>query len=216
MLFYLGVTMNRNIMLFALIAFGVIFFGKSEAIPIPVSDDHLPNYKISLNKTKTLIHIDGPIKSNLVSEVRIMLKKYPTIKTILLDSRGGNARVGKQLSNLIFQFKLKTISAKGCYSACTDAFIAGTKRYLVKGAKLGFHQAGSMIPKFVSAKERKFIEKGRLGIEEHTKNLYRQQGVPESFVSQMHKAPYYDIWFPTTDELIKSKVIHGLIDKKTM
>ena len=64
---------------------------------------------------------------------------WKKIWTIRLTSRGGDEEAAHKIANLILKHKLDTQVSGMCASACTDIFIAGKKRRLMKDAQLLFH-----------------------------------------------------------------------------
>ena len=64
---------------------------------------------------------------------------WKKIWTIRLTSKGGNEEAAYKIANLIIKHKLDTQVAGMCASACTEIFIAGKKRRLMRQAKLSFH-----------------------------------------------------------------------------
>lgn len=64
---------------------------------------------------------------------------WKKVWTIRLTSKGGNEEAAYKIANLILKYKLDTQVSGMCASACTDIFIAGKKRRLMKDAQLSFH-----------------------------------------------------------------------------
>lgn len=102
--------------------------------------DEYGNYTLKLEKNNTLIHLQGGLCFGVSKDVTKLLKKYPEVEGIILDSYGGRIYEGRELAKIISTYGLDTYSLKGCYSAATTAFIAGKNRFLGIGANLAFHQ----------------------------------------------------------------------------
>jgi hypothetical protein len=64
---------------------------------------------------------------------------WKKIWTIRLTSKGGNEEAAYKIADFILKHKLDTQAAGMCASACTDIFLAGKKRRLMRQAKLFFH-----------------------------------------------------------------------------
>jgi ATP-dependent protease ClpP protease subunit len=87
--------------------------------------------------------LEGPITAESAGVVSRLLKAKPSIRSIYLDSPGGDLLSGMQIGSLIFQAQLRTAVNYGsqCQSACALAFIAGRQRLmLAEDAKFGFHR----------------------------------------------------------------------------
>jgi hypothetical protein len=75
--------------------------------------------------------------------VERLLQSHPRIRTIFLDSPGGDLFAGMRIGHLIAAGHLKTVvnSAAQCQSACALAFLAGKHRLLLgKESDFGFHR----------------------------------------------------------------------------
>ncbi len=163
------------------------------------------SYTIKLEKNDTLIHLQGGLGFGVSDEVAKLLKKYPEVKGIILDSIGGRIYEGRKLAKLISAYGLDTYSLKGCYSAATIAFIAGEKRFLGMEANLAFHQYKmdyEGLDAFANTEE------------EQAKDLllFRQQGVKSEFIERLFETSHDDLWYPTVDEMLDAGVIHGIVN----
>ncbi len=70
-----------------------------------------------------------------------VLLEYPEIKTIQLNSGGGDLEIAYAMTDYIIDFELDTHVVGTCESACTLLFIAGANRSVERGSWLGFHQS---------------------------------------------------------------------------
>ena len=70
-----------------------------------------------------------------------ILKSEPGLKTVNLNSSGGEISAALEIADLIIDFELDTNVDGTCDSACTTIFLAGNKRTVERGSKLGFHQS---------------------------------------------------------------------------
>jgi len=73
-----------------------------------------PLYSLDLIKQETLIHLRGPLQIGITSQVEEMIKRYPEIGGIILDSEGGQIYEGRGLARLIMENKLETYSLDKC------------------------------------------------------------------------------------------------------
>ena len=167
--------------------------------------DPFANYTLQLVKDDTIIHLTGGLGFGISDDVAALLMKNRHITAIILDSAGGRLYEGRQLAKLIRVNRLNTYSSKGCYSACTTAFIAGERRFLTIESNLAFHQGrhtyGGNEEYFVSQEKEQEIDL----------QIFRNQGVSEDFLDTMYSASSDDMWYPTTDELIEANVVHQII-----
>lgn len=176
---------------------------------IGFAKDKHAGYRISLVNDNTLIHLKGRLGFGISKEVIKTLSDNPDIKGIILDSIGGWIYEGRELSKIILINNLDTYTVKGCHSACVTAFISGNKRFLAKGANIGFHQYNmayeGLEPYFDMAYE-----------QEKDLNIYKRQGVSQWFIDKMFKAKHDDFWYPTIDEMLDASVIHKVINPSSL
>lgn len=100
---------------------------------------------------------------------------------------------------------LDTYSLKGCYSACTTAFIAGKNRYLSREANLAFHQYNmgyKNLGVFVDIKKE----------QQQDLLIFQRQGVTSEFLERLFNTRHDDLWYPTTQEMLDARVIKGIIN----
>jgi|GEM_PF-304505 len=168
-------------------------------------EDEYGKYSLKLEKNNTLIHLQGGLGLGISKEVVLLLRKYPEVKGIILDSYGGRIYEGRELSKLISAYDLDTYSLEGCYSAATTAFISGRKRFLGIGANLAFHQYRMDYESFDA-----FIDME----EEQAKDLllFQKQGIKSEFLDRIFYADSDDLWYPTVDEMLDAGVIHGIVN----
>ncbi|GBF29639.1 hypothetical protein MnTg03_01215 [bacterium MnTg03] len=163
-------------------------------IPLPE-----PRYSLDLVKQDTLIHLRGPFDIGITNRVADLIKQYPEVSGIILDSEGGQIYEGRGLARLIRENKLQTYSLDQCLSSCTTAFVAGTTRTLGINARLGFHRykTYSLIPSIdVAAEQSKDMA------------IFEQQGVSPDFLEKLFTHPPEEMWWPEIDELINAGVVH--------
>ena len=162
------------------------------------------NYDVTL-KGNT-IFLDGELNYGISEDVEKILLDNPNVDSIVLDSVGGLLYEGSELSVLILTNSLNTYTSKGCSSACTIAFISGNRRYISKGARLGFHQ-------YSYYRKQSRIEKlASFDLQQEDANLFRKRGVSKEFIDMMYQAPSDDMWYPTYGELFKYGLVHEYSD----
>jgi len=164
------------------------------------------NYALSLIENGQFIHLEGSLDFGVTNDVAKILSNQSDVKGIILDSSGGIVYEGRGLFMLIKKHELDTYSFKNCSSACTIAFIGGSRRFLGENAKLGFHQY-----KLDSDKIQPFLD-----IEsEQGKDLflYESQMIKGEFLNKIFKKPQHEIWFPTQSDLLAAGVVDRIVNE---
>lgn len=155
-------------------------------------------YSVTVNGDQLVVK--GSLAWGLLDTAARALSENGQIKTAVLDGPGGHVGVGTRLGDMIKAHGLDTLTTEFCASACTEAFIAGKRRYLRKGAKLGFHA--------VSGESLNAIEMGKRRAIEHM----RAAGLTEDFIAQSFETPADKVWYPTHQELRAANVITGIVE----
>jgi hypothetical protein len=162
-------------------------------------------YTLTMEKNNTLIHLKGELCYGTSKEVAHLLRKYPKVEGIILDSQGGIAYEGRALAKLISAHNLDTYSFTGCYSAATTAFIGGKNRFLIRGTNLGFHQCRQ------DANDLKWSNVDIKKDDAKDILIFQKQGVTQEFTDKMFNTPSDDLYFPKYSELLKAGVIHKIV-----
>jgi len=146
-----------------------------------------------------LLHLRGPLETGVTHRVESLLDAHPQVRGIVLDSGGGQIYEGRGLARLIRERALATYSLRECASSCATAFIAGRRRALGAGAKLGFHQykTYAVLPAVdIAAEQAKDMA------------LFRAQGVSAEFLRKIFLQPPEQMWWPPEKELREAGVVH--------
>ena len=160
-------------------------------------------YMIEIKKNGHLIQIDGEFAPGLSKNLEKLLKDHADVKGIILKSDGGRVYEARGVARLISEHQLETHVYDHCRSACTTAFIAGSKRYLGVDGRLGFHRylLQSVLPKIDVATE-----------QEKDRAFFRARGVEPVFLEKLFSTPHDSIWHPDVDELLQSNVVHEMVE----
>ncbi len=102
--------------------------------------EHASKYKISFLRPKMALSFDGSIELGSTKRMAEFLDAHSPIKTLIINSNGGNVYEARGIARLIKQNDINTVVVKNCNSACLTIFIAGSSRSISPGARLGFHQ----------------------------------------------------------------------------
>jgi hypothetical protein len=160
-------------------------------------------YKITVLPGGTEMEYSGEIGFNASGKLRSALNDNPAVKVLHLTSNGGNVYFARQMQYLVRDRGLITVVDAHCYSACAFVFLGGVERYLVPGAKLGFHResAPGQSPAEINA------------IEESDAQAMHAMGISSTFVDKVFSTPSSDIWVPSADELKQAHVITDVSTK---
>ncbi len=145
--------------------------------------------------------LTGDIVDGVDEELRDVLAKNKNIWLIQLERGGGLLRPAYNIALLIKEHKLTTFTAEECDSACTIAFMAGTHRIINNDAKIGFHKY--TYPGYNKQQYMVAVS--------YDKNYFVNKGVPKKFVDHALSIPHKEIWYPTTNELIKNNIVTHVV-----
>lgn len=157
-----------------------------------------PPNALSLSDDHTEIIMTGEMRDGLSDQVKHLLDADSGISAIKLESPGGSGNEGYKLALLVKEHHLATFSSTLCASACTFVYMAGAPRFFVATGKLGFHSTS--VAGVKSAEGNRFSQ-----------ILYQEAGVPQAFIDRALATAPKDIWFPTTEELVKSHIVTDIV-----
>lgn len=166
------------------------------------------NYQLSLRNNKTQLVISGEIQIGITKAVSNILKANPQISSIALNSIGGHIYEGRGLSKLFTRQGLNTYVYRECNSACTTAFSGGVKRYLGSSGKLGFHQYKLDL----NTNKKSVIFHDPAAEQTRDLELFKTRGIEASFLKKIFNESSDSIWNPSHEELIKAKMIDGVLE----
>ncbi len=91
--------------------------------------------------------LNGDLDYGISDQVEKLVNQNPGVVAIVLNSDGGLLYEASQLSKTILLNSLNTYTNNGCSSACTIAYISGSKRFIHEDSYLGFHKYSYAYPK---------------------------------------------------------------------
>jgi hypothetical protein len=141
--------------------------------------------------------VSGELRQGSADEFRRVMQNSPQVKSVVLDSPGGLLQEGESLATIIAQYKLDTTVQRECLSACTLAFLAGQRRCVPPGKRLGFH-APSRLLELAHSTTRQAAA--------YQRNLYSKAGLSDSFITTALKTSNRKIWYPSDAELLAAHV----------
>ena len=173
---------------------------ESENVFALIRKEHAAQYDISFSDDKCEIRIDGLLALGITKAVNRMLLNNADVRTVVLNSDGGNIYEGRGLAKLFADKNLNTRVSQQCASACTLAYIGGTRRTAVPGARFGFHQyrvdADYDIIATDVAKE-----------QARDRSLFLNAGVSDSFTERMFSQVSSGMWWPELKALETAGVL---------
>ena len=151
-----------------------------------------------------------------------ILRENEAIDTLVVTSDGGVFDYAMDVAQVVFDYQLNTKADIMCYSACTFILLAGEKRGVTRGARIGFHQA---YWELVDIEEYYLDNQADYdGVYDYVADqmeyaqtdayndiLYMiEQGVdPEFAIRARLSTPGDDMWYPKLDELFTANVLRN-------
>lgn len=162
------------------------------------------------DENKSIVYMKGVIYAGTLNDIKLLLLENPEIETLVLEDVPGSIddEVNLAASLEIHRNGIAThIPADGFVaSGGTDMFLAGVKRTIDPGARIGVHSWAGLIDTATD------FEKSA---EEHQPYLdyYREINIPESFYwYTLEAAAADDIHWMTMAEIQQYQVVTSLID----
>lgn len=179
--------------------------GVTRHLPKPAPQALLESttFKVSIDPAGQAITIDGELNYGSNAALEDLLAQHPDVHRVVLDSQGGRIFAARIVAEQISKRGLDTHVDGRCFSACTIAFMAGTRRTLAPEAQLGFHRYA-----FAS----RFAVQTVDADAEQQKDLdyFRDRGVKPDFLKRMFEARHDTIWQPDAATLHRAGVITAL------
>jgi len=161
------------------------------------------SYKFIVKENGGVVEVIGDLDPGVTRELGELLKVEKKVHTVELNSGGGQIYEGRGLHQLFKQSELNTLVTHHCLSACSTAYLGGVERRIGVGGEIGFHQY-----KTYSIQPNIDVETEQ----SRDKELMRSQGVSADFVSRVFSASPSEMWVPSHDELISSKVVNAKLE----
>jgi len=174
-----------------------------EYLLVALGMDRSSKYSIRVLRQGTELEVLGGIGFGLTEDVKKQYNANPNLKVIHLNSEGGRVAEGRKLRDFIFSHNLMTYSSRGCFSACTLAFMGGTSRFLKQDAQLGFHQWS-----FPGIDQKSINE----ALSKIDKDSLRSAGVSPGFIEKVFSTPPQELWKPLIEELLRDGVVTNVSD----
>jgi len=171
-------------------------------ISLALELDSNGGYTVSIDPQHGEILVNGGFEIGLTDEIAAVYASHPETVTIAFGtSLGGWVFEANKLAQFIGENRLNTTVLSECSSACTIAYIAGSRRTLSVGASMGFHQFASQIHRDPN--------RGTSANESIAQVFFELNGVSSEFTDLMFQAPHDDMWYPSSQVLFRSGVVHA-------
>ena len=180
-------------------------------------------------KVKDNILYFDTVKSDITDEISEgheeellrILKKHDEIDTLILNRGGGLVYVANEMADLVIDARLSTHVEFSCESSCATVFLAGKKRSLALGGRIGFHksywEANSIKEFYESEKE----TEGWSNIFDFASWMYEdtqseiftefeyliERGVTPKFAIETLRAGSGGMWYPRRSKLFEGGVL---------
>ena len=165
-----------------------------------LGDPDIPDYEITIDEERGIITVSGGIKFGIAEAIEQAIAVTPDASVLVLDSPGGRMGAAELATDVVLRAGLRTHVEGSCASACTLVFAAGTERTIGPLASLGYHSA--------TAGYRYEVEDPLAN--SHMRAVMLDIGFDPSFVERVLEVPWWEIWEPTSNELMRAGVITGV------
>jgi hypothetical protein len=165
-------------------------------------DDAAPPARVVLGPQGHDIRLAGELGEGTADRLRVLLAANPHVERLHLTSEGGLVEEGQAIGDLVAARGLATYVPDYCVSACTLAFVRGTRRYLVAGGRLGFHAPYEIGPSGRTVQAD--------GVPERA--AYLAAGLDPAFVTQALATASDDLWVPDAPRLLAAGAVTETVD----
>lgn len=171
----------------------------------PVDRPAFVSEPMSLIVSGNTIRLEGEITLRHFTELDHLLAGGHAARVLVLDSDGGNIPAARGIARLVETGGFETMVDGRCFSACTLAFMAGARRTLVPGSRMGFHryrtglieQSGHQLYGDISEEQSK------------DRRYFQRRGVADGFLDRIYDAAPDDMWQPSEAEMRQAGVLIG-------
>ncbi|KIC21842.1 COG3904 family protein [Leisingera sp. ANG-Vp] len=160
-----------------------------------------------------------------IGRLRDILKQNPDVSELQLNSIGGSVFAGEEIAGLVLEHELDTLVDGECISACVDVFLAGNRRRMTIGSRIGFHQrswpAAAVHTYYRSERKRQRwatpFEFGSWIYVDTQREMYDHlsymvsRGVDPGFAIETLRTEPGSEWFPSRLRLIAAGVLRGVM-----
>ncbi|MCG7627454.1 hypothetical protein MHM88_06520 [Epibacterium sp. MM17-32] len=157
-------------------------------------------YLLTLGPDGRTVIFEGEITFGLKARLAQTLAQAPDVREIRLSSPGGHVYEARGAAQVIAEAGLATRAVGECSSACTLLFMAGVRRDLSAGARLGFHGYG-----LGEAVHLPWYD--ILGAQDKDRAYFIAQGMRPEFAARIFDMPPDRMWYPDPADLRAAGVL---------
>lgn len=161
------------------------------------------------------------IRDEDIDQLKLVLARHAEIKDLWLNSSGGSVFAGIEMAGIVMDFGLDTHVTGECVSACVDVFLAGNRRSMTRGSKIGFHHRSwgpHAVQSYYRDQRREMdwatpFEFGSWIYGDTQTEIYEHlaymvaRGVDAGFAIETLQAVASEEWYPSRAELIAAGVL---------
>ena len=156
-----------------------------------------------------------------IARVRTLLQSNPDVTELQLNSSGGSVYAGQEIAWIVMDYGLDTLVVGECTSACVDVFLAGARRRMALGSKIGFHQrywSPDAVASYYEDRRADFgwnspFDYGSWIYEDTQEEIFEHltfmidRGVAPGFAVRTMRPDSDDVWYPNRLQLLASGVL---------
>lgn len=162
-----------------------------------VGHDPLGTATASLSADGRRLHVKGPLGLGSATRVRALLDASPQLRWVVLESTAGRLPEALKLAEAVRARGLPTRAAGECSGVCPIVFLAGSRRQLLPGARLGLQRlsAGGYNPPYQDLLNRELRQR------------LASAGLTPHLVTKTLATPPPHVWYPEGDELAAAGLV---------
>jgi len=169
-----------------------------EHIRVAMGAQFGPITKLEMRADGRSVLLSGGINDGSAEQLDKALQLAPAVTTVVFSSEGGWIREGQMLADVIRKRGLNTYVEDHCASACTIAFLAGLERAATPESRIGFHASRSVGSVETTPSPEEITQ---------LRAIYRDAGLPDSFVRQALDTSHETMWYPPHEVLLTAGVL---------
>lgn len=161
------------------------------------------------------------IEDEDVAVLRTLLQDHPDIEMLELNSEGGSLWASQDMADIVIDFGIATHVNGDCSSSCPRILLAGVKRSMSRGSRIGFHQTGwspSGVRSYYESDSEYYgwadpFEYGSWIYQDTQSEVYEaliymvRRGVDPLFAIETLKSPPGSMWYPYRARLLAAGVL---------
>lgn len=159
-----------------------------------------PDFTLALREDGAAFVLEGRIDFGLTAAFRALVAAHPEVRRLDLSSQGGYVAEARGVVTVLRANGIGTHVEGHCASACALIFAGGGARSLGPEGRLGLHG-------YALARDQNFGLIDPVREMARDLDIFRAQGVTESFVTALATLPQHPMWYPSHDELRAAGVI---------